>query len=139
MSCVENSALGPHSLLHLMSCRNLLGLPERGPVIRYRLEKESGIPCIDRGGGSGWFGRMAAQSPLTKGTSNECSEASRRTINELGNIELYGLGEISQTVQCTNVPEYTEKKEHFIAQVVYVLCCRQNRQRTETWTQTMAV
>ena len=82
---------------HLMSCRNLLGLPERRPIIPEGQEKESGIPCIDPGGG-GWFGRVAAQSPFAKGTSNEFSEASRRTIKELGNIELNDLGEISQTV-----------------------------------------
>ena len=35
-----------------------------------------------------------------KGTSYTFSEASRRTIKELGNIILYGLGEISKTVQC---------------------------------------
>ena len=89
-----------------MSCRNLLGLPERGPVIPDRLEEESAIPCIDPGGGGGWFGRMAAQSPFTKGTYNEFSEASRRTIKELGNIELYELGEISKTVQCTTCLKY---------------------------------
>ena len=80
-----------------MSCRILLGLPERRPIIPEGQEKESGIPCIDPGGG-GWFGRVAAQSPFAKGTSNEFSEASRRTVKELGNIELYDLGEISQTV-----------------------------------------
>ena len=27
--CVENRALAPQSFLHLLSCRSLLGLPER--------------------------------------------------------------------------------------------------------------
>ena len=35
-----------------------------------------------------------------KGITNTFSEASRRTIKELGNIELHELGEISKTVQC---------------------------------------
>ena len=33
-----------------------------------------------------------------EGTSNVFSEASRRTIKELGNVELFELGEISKTV-----------------------------------------
>ena len=33
-----------------------------------------------------------------KGTSNVFSEASRRTLKELGNIELFELGEFSQRV-----------------------------------------
>ena len=33
-----------------------------------------------------------------KGFSNTFSEASRRTLKELGNIELFGLGQISKTV-----------------------------------------
>ena len=49
-------------LLHLMSCRNLLGLPQRRSTFPDRLETESGIPCIDSGGGG--F-RVAEHSPLT--------------------------------------------------------------------------
>ena len=64
MSCVENSALAPQSFLHLMSCRNLLGLPDRRSTFSDGLETEPGIHCNDPGGG-GWFGRMAEQSPLT--------------------------------------------------------------------------
>ena len=47
-----------------MSCRNLLGLPDRRPIFPDRLETESGIPCVDPGSG-GSFGRMAEQSRLT--------------------------------------------------------------------------
>ena len=47
-----------------MSCRNLLGLPQRRSIFPDGLETESGIPCIDPGG-CGWFGRVAEQSPLT--------------------------------------------------------------------------
>ena len=94
--------------LHLMSRRNLLGLPEGRPIVPDGLEKESGIPCIDPGGG-GWFGRVAAQSPFAKGTSNEFSEASRRTNKELGMIELFNLGESSQTVQCTTCLKDSEE------------------------------
>ena len=47
-----------------MSCRNFLGLPDRRPTFRDRLETEPGITCRDPGAG-GWFGRMAEQSPLT--------------------------------------------------------------------------
>ena len=94
--------------LHLMSCRNLLGLPEGRPIIPDGLEKESGIPCIAPGGG-GWFGRVAAQSPFAKRTSNAFSEASRRTNKELGIIELFNLGESSQSVQCTTCLKYSEE------------------------------
>ena len=44
-----------------------------------------------------------------KGTSHVFSEASRRTIKELGNIEIYELGEISTTVQCTTCLRYSEE------------------------------
>ena len=64
VSCAENSALAPQSFLHIMSCRNLLGVPERRSTFPDGLEKESGIPCIDPGGG-GWFDRLVDQSPLT--------------------------------------------------------------------------
>ena len=115
--------------LHLMSCRNLLGLPERRPIIPDGLEKESGIPCTDPGG-NGWFGRVAAQSPLAKGTSNEFSEASRRTIKELGNIELYDLGEISQTVQCTTCLKYSKEGAfHCTCGVCLVLSPEQTEDR----------
>ena len=52
-----------------MSCRNLLGLPERRSSYPDGLETESGIPCIDPRGG-GWFGRLAEQSPLTETLGN---------------------------------------------------------------------
>ena len=45
-----------------MSCRNLLGLPDRDSSFPDRLETESGIPCIEPGG-DGWFGRMAEPRP----------------------------------------------------------------------------
>ena len=64
VSRVENIALAPQSFVHLMSCCNLKGPPERRSTFPDRLETESGIPCIDPGGG-GWFGGVAEQSPLT--------------------------------------------------------------------------
>ena len=61
---LKNIALVPQSFLQHVSCRNLLGLPERSSTFPDGLETESGVPCIDpRDGGS--FGRMAEQSPLT--------------------------------------------------------------------------
>ena len=48
-----------------MSCRNLLGLPERRSTLPDGLETESEIHCNDPGGGV-WFGRRAEQSPLTQ-------------------------------------------------------------------------
>ena len=48
--------------------------------------------------------------------SNTFSEASRRTIKDLGNIELYDLGEISKTVQCPSCLKYSQKG------TVYCLC-----------------
>ena len=51
-----------------MSCRNLLGMPERRSVFPDGPETESGITCIDPGGG-GWFGRMAEQLPLQTDTA----------------------------------------------------------------------
>ena len=47
-----------------MSCRNHLGLPQGRSIFPDGQETESGIPCINPGGG-GWFGRVAEQSPLT--------------------------------------------------------------------------
>ena len=47
-----------------MSCRSVLGLPDRRPTFRVPLETELGITCADPRGG-GWFGRMTEQSPLT--------------------------------------------------------------------------
>ena len=44
-SRVENIALAPQSLLHLMNCRNLLGLPDRRSTFPDGLETESGIPA----------------------------------------------------------------------------------------------
>ena len=35
-----------------------------------------------------------------KGKSNKFSEESRRTLQKLGNIDLYELGEMSTTTQC---------------------------------------
>ena len=64
VSCVKHLALAPQSFLHLMSCRNLLGLLQRRSTFPVGLETESGIQCIDPGGG-GWFGRVAGQSLLT--------------------------------------------------------------------------
>ena len=61
---LKKLALAPQSFLHLMSCRNLLGLPERRSTFPGGLETESLIPCIDLDGG-GWFGRVAEQSSLT--------------------------------------------------------------------------
>ena len=58
-----------------MSCRNLLGLPDRQPTFPDRLETEPGIPFIDPGGG-GWFGRVAEQSPLTGYERNNLIEIS---------------------------------------------------------------
>ena len=63
-----------------------------------------------------------------KGTSNMFSEASRRTIKELGNVELYELGEMSKTVQCATCAEDIHKKDYFIAHPVYAKCLRQNRE-----------
>ena len=42
-----------------------------------------------------------------KAASNTLSEAFKRTIKELGNIELYELGEISKTVQCPSCLKYS--------------------------------
>ena len=42
----------------------------------------------------------------TTGKFNEFSEASTRTFRELGNIELYELGETSKTVQCQEGVKY---------------------------------
>ena len=64
-SCVKNIALVPRSFLHLMSGRNLLGLPERHSILPDGLETESGIHCSDLGGG-GLFGRMTEQSTFTQ-------------------------------------------------------------------------
>ena len=44
-----------------------------------------------------------------KGKFNTFSKASRRTIKELGNIELFELGEISKTVQCPTCPRYSKE------------------------------
>ena len=44
-----------------------------------------------------------------KGVSSTFSEASRRTIKELGNIELDELGEISKTVQCPSCLKYSKE------------------------------
>ena len=41
-----------------------------------------------------------------KDTCNTFSEASKRTVKELGNIELYELGEISKTIQCPTCLRY---------------------------------
>ena len=60
-SVKKNIASAPQSFLHLMSCRNLLGLPDRRSIFPDGQETESGIPCIDPGGG-GWFGQVAEQS-----------------------------------------------------------------------------
>ena len=65
VSRVEHSARAPQSFLHLISCRNLLGLPERRSTLPDGLETESEIHCNDPGGGV-WFGRTAEQSPLTQ-------------------------------------------------------------------------
>ena len=59
---LKNIAYAPQSFLHLMSCRNLLGLPDRRPTFPDGLEAELGITCSDPRGG-GWFGRMVEQSP----------------------------------------------------------------------------
>ena len=75
MSRVQNSAPAPQSFLHLMSCRDLLGLPERRLTFRDGLETESGIPCIDPSG-AGWFGPVAEQSPLTGCEPNNLIEIS---------------------------------------------------------------
>ena len=61
---VKNLALAPQSFCQFMSCRNLLGLPQRRSTFPDGLETESGIPCTDPSGG-GWFVRVAQQSPLT--------------------------------------------------------------------------
>ena len=64
MSCVENSAFAHgHSAI---SCLVATSWACLGVVLPFPdgLETESGITCIDPGGG-GWFGRMAEQSPVT--------------------------------------------------------------------------
>ena len=60
-----------------MSCRNLLGLPQRRSNFLDGLDTEPGIPCIDPGGG-GWFGRVAEQFPLTSlmGKRKRCNRHS---------------------------------------------------------------
>ena len=58
-----------------MSCRKLLGLPERRLTFRDGLETEPGIPCIDPSGG-GCFGPVAEQSPLTGDEPNNLIQIS---------------------------------------------------------------
>ena len=41
----------------------------------------------------------------------------RRTVKEMGNIELFELGEISKTVQCPTCLRYSKERP------VYCLCC----------------
>ena len=72
----RNIVLAPQSFLHLMSCRNLLGLPDRRPTFADRLETELGKTCDDpRSGGS--FGRLTEQFPLTGYEPNNLIEISR--------------------------------------------------------------
>ena len=73
VSCVQHNAF-TQSFFRLMSCRKLLGLPERRSTFPDGLETRTGIPCIDPGGG-GWFGRMAKQSPLRR-SALECRRSS---------------------------------------------------------------
>ena len=73
----KNIAPAPQSFLHLMSCRNLLGLPDRRLSFPDLLETEPGIPCIDLCGG-GWFGPVAKQSPLTGYEPNNLIEISNQ-------------------------------------------------------------
>ena len=44
-----------------------------------------------------------------RGTSKTFSEASRRPIRDLGEIELYELGEISNTIQCPTCLRYSRE------------------------------
>ena len=41
-----------------------------------------------------------------KGKSNKLSDESRRTLQKIGNIELYELGEMSKTTQCRACLKY---------------------------------
>ena len=52
-----------------------------------------------------------------KGISNTFSEASRRTIKDMGNIELYELGETFRSIQCPSCLSYSKEG------TVYCSCC----------------
>ena len=110
-------------LLHLMSRRNLLGLPEGRPIVPDGLDKESGIPCIDPGGG-GWFGRVAAQSPFAKKDIQRVQRSLTAYNQRTGKYRTVRFGRDFPNCSMHNVPEILQKKEHFIAHVVCVLCCR---------------
>ena len=49
-------------------------------------------------------------------TSNVSSEASRRKIKEVGNVELFELGEAVRTTQCSSCLRYSKEG------TVYCLC-----------------
>ena len=65
---------------------------------------------------AGYQTKSIINDVVKKGISNTFSEASRRTIKELGSIALYELGEISKTV-----PELFKRRN--------ILCLRQNETR----------
>ena len=76
--------------------------------------------------GVGYHTKSIVDDLAKKGTSNVFSEASSRTIQELGNIELFELGEIPKNSSLRNVLEML-KRRRISAHVVYVLCRGQNR------------
>ena len=57
-----------------------------------------------------------AHTFFSKSISIPFSEASKRTIKELGNNELHGLGEISERVQCPSCSKYSKER------TIYCLC-----------------
>ena len=87
-----------------MSCRNLLGLPDRRPTFPDRLETEPSTPCIDPGGG-GWFGRVAEQSPLTSYEPNNLIEISNQHADRLSFLEKQFQHRLQRRAHHCRVPQ----------------------------------
>ena len=76
VSRVQNSAPAPQSFLHLMSCRNLLGLPERHLYLFVTDWRQNQVSLASITSGGGCFGPVAEQSPLTGYEPNNLIEIS---------------------------------------------------------------
>ena len=78
-----------------------------------------------------WFGRERKL--------NRFSEASKRTIRELGNIELCVLGEISKTVQCPACSTYAPKGLLYCPWCVCLMPSPEQKRKIKTQFEIMSV